>query len=51
MELRNIFMHSRWQVEQADAIAVVEGAEENWRLTNSVHAEECAQTLQHNRKG
>lgn len=35
----------RWQVEQADAIAVVEGAQENWRLPNSVHAEECAQTI------
>ena len=44
-------MNLRWKVELADAVAVMEGAEENRRLPDTVHAEECAQPLQQNRKG
>jgi hypothetical protein len=40
------FMHLRWQVEQTYAVAVVEGAEQNWRLSNTVHAKERAYSLQ-----
>jgi hypothetical protein len=29
----------RWKVEQADAVAVMEGAEQNRRLPNTMHAE------------
>jgi len=35
----------RWKVELADAVAVMEGAEENRRLPDTVHAEECAQPM------
>jgi len=44
-------MNLRWKVELADAVAVMEGAEENRRLPDTVHAEECAQPLKQNRKG
>jgi len=50
-ETDKFLMNLRWKVELADAVAVMEGAEENRRLPDTVHAEECAQPLKQNRKG
>jgi hypothetical protein len=37
--------HLRWQVKQADAVAVVERTEQNWRLSHAIHAKEGTQSL------